>query len=74
MTLTVRGFAQIFFRLRQLVLLVIDPAETIQVCAVVGIQRHSLLNHGSRFFQPHPAVGQHVTVIIQHRGIVRVYA
>ena len=56
----------------QLVLLVVCPAQAVEIRGIVRIFGQRALHQIHRFVQTHAAIGQHVAVIVQHRRIARI--
>ena len=65
---------QIFLCFGKLVLLVIGPAKAIEVCAVVRLLIDRMLNQRSSFLEAYSAVRQHISVVVQHRSVIRIHA
>ena len=67
------GFSERCLGSAELIFLEINPAKTIEVRSVIRIFLQGLLNKGFRFVQANSQIAQHVTVIIQHRRVFRIY-
>ena len=66
------GAQQRLLGLVQFILAVIDPAETVQVGAILGFQLERAGDQLLGFVEAHTAVGVHVAEIVQRAGIVGV--
>ena len=67
-----RGFDQGVFRGLVLAQLEVGPAQRIEIGAIGGIEIDCLLDHAESFIQLDPAVGQHVTEIVERGGVLRI--
>src|SRR5207248_3095085 len=54
--------------------LVVGPAQGIQISAILRLFLYSLFDQTERFLQPHAAVGQHVSEIVQRHRIAWISA
>src|SRR5579862_57692 len=65
MAFAIESFAESGFGVGELVLLVVDPAEAIEIGAVVRIFGEGALDEGLRFVETNAQVAEHVSVIVE---------
>src|ERR1700752_1015943 len=66
-TVTLHSLMQSGFGFREFVLLVINPAHTVEVSAVVGLLFQGALDEVGGFVEALTQVAEHVTVIVEDR-------